>query len=183
MPQEPNFNIFEKVMNVPLYQAGFYGVPNAIARTRSEHYLKALGYDVVCIDKDASYGFGSNFNTMPYGCIDKTGDLPLEDRINDLYNCEFFIGISSGLSWLAWACEKPVVLISGFTDPKLEFFTPYRVHNKNVCNSCWNDKTVNFDRSNWMWCPKAKDFECSKEITFEMVKEKIDLLILDKNIK
>ena len=146
-------------------------------------YLKALGYDVVCIDKDYSYGSEGLMNIIPENAINKTGDLPLENRINDLYNCEFFIGISSGLSWLAWACDKPVVLISGFTDPKLEFFTPYRVHNKNVCNSCWSDANCVFDRGNWVWCPRAKDFECSKEITFEMVKEKIDLLILDKNIK
>ena len=146
-------------------------------------YLKSLGYDVVCIDKDYSYGSEGLMNIIPENAINKTGDLPLENRINDLYNCEFFIGISSGLSWLAWACDKPVVLISGFTDPKLEFFTPYRVHNKNVCNSCWSDANCTFDRSNWLWCPKAKDFECSKEITFEMVKQKIDLLISDKNIK
>ena len=146
-------------------------------------YLKSLDYDVVCIDKHSTFGIDENFNTIPSNCINKTGDLPLEDRIHDLYNCEFFIGISSGLSWLAWACDKPVVLISGFTDPKLEFFTPYRVHNKNVCNSCWSDKNIDFDRNDWMWCPKFKDFECSKEITFEMVKEKIDFLLLDKNIK
>ena len=150
---------------------------------RVVHYLKALGYDVVCIDKHYSYGAEGLMNIIPENAINKTGDLPLEDRVNDLYNCEFFIGISSGLSWLAWACGKPVVLISGFTDPKSEFFTPYRVHNKNVCNSCWSDVNCAFDRNNWMWCPKAKDFECSKEITFKMVKEKIDLLILDKNIK
>lgn len=144
------------------------------------NYLKQLGYDVVCIDKHKYFGIpDKQMNEIPYNCIDKTGDLPLEDRINDLVHCEFFIGLGSGLSWLAWACEKPVVMISGFSDPKSEFYTPYRVHNKNVCNSCWNDESLFFDKGNWFWCPRNKNFECSREITFEMVKEKIDLCISD----
>jgi autotransporter strand-loop-strand O-heptosyltransferase len=146
-------------------------------------YLKNLGYDVVCIDKHYSFGNAEKMNVIPYNAINKTGDLPLEDRINDLYHCEFFIGLGSGLSWLAWACEKPVIMISGFSDPISEFYTPYRVHNKNVCNSCWNDFTCTFDRSNWLWCPRNKNFECSREITFDMVKEKIDLCIKDLSNK
>jgi autotransporter strand-loop-strand O-heptosyltransferase len=142
-------------------------------------YLNSLGYDVVCIDKHYSYGTKDIMNITPENAINKTGDLPLEDRINDLYHCEFFIGLGSGLSWLAWACEKPVIMISGFSDPKSEFYTPYRVHNKNVCNSCWSDVNCTFDRSDWLWCPRDKDFECSREITFDMVKEKIDLCIQD----
>lgn len=137
-------------------------------------YLKLLDYEVVCIDKHAAYGSSSSMNIIPKNCIDKTGDIPLEDRINDLMHCEFFIGLGSGLSWLAWACGKPVIMISGFSDAKSEFYTPYRVINKNVCNSCLNDPTNTFDPSNWLWCPRNKNFECSREITFKMVKEKID---------
>ena len=140
-------------------------------------YLKQLNYDVVCIDRYDNYGIQNNMNVIPDNCINKTGDLPLEDRINDLMYCEFFIGLGSGLSWLAWACNKPVIMISGFSDPFSEFFTEFRVHNKNVCNSCWNDKSLNFDKSNWLWCPRNKDFECSKQISFEMVKTNIDSCI------
>ena len=143
-------------------------------------YLNKLGYDVVCIDRYESFGLSpNNMNSIPSNAINKTGDILLHDRINDLYHCEFFIGLGSGLSWLAWACKKPVIMISGFSDPKSEFNTPYRVHNKNVCNSCWNDVDCSFDRSDWLWCPRDKNFECSREITFDMVKEKIDLCIQD----
>ena len=142
-------------------------------------YLNYLGYKVVCIDKEAHFGISSHMNSIPHGAIDNTGDKALSERINYLMHCEFFIGLSSGLSWLAWACDKPVVMISGFTSPKLEFSNPYRVHNSNVCNSCWNDPKVKFDKNNWLWCPQNKNFECSKEISFEMVKEKIDQCIND----
>lgn len=140
-------------------------------------YLNSKGFDAVCIDKYRDFGSGKYRNVMPSNAVDKTGELPLENRINDLLNCKFFIGLGSGLSWLAWSCNKPVVLISGFSNPNSEFFTPYRVHNQNVCNSCWNDPEGFFNMSLWEHCPRKKDFECSKQITFEMVKEKIDLLI------
>jgi len=148
------------------------------------NYLNELGYDVVCIDRHENFGLSPNhMNNIPHNAINKTGDFSLHDRINDLYHCEFFIGLGSGLSWLAWACEKPVIMISGFSDPKSEFNTPYRIHNKNVCNSCWNDPSLVLERENWLWCAKNKDFECSREITFDMVKEKIDLCIQDSSKK
>ena len=116
-------------------------------------------------------------NYIPKNAINKTGDFPLQERITDIHNCEFFIGLGSGLSWLAWALNKPVVLISGFSNPISEFQTPYRVFNEKVCNSCWNDLDENFDASNWLWCPRGKKFECSSQITPEMVIEKINLLV------
>jgi ABC-2 type transport system ATP-binding protein len=43
VPQEFNFNIFEKVINIVLDQAGFYGVPRHEAYARAEELLNALG--------------------------------------------------------------------------------------------------------------------------------------------
>lgn len=140
-------------------------------------YLQEKGYEVICIDKYANFGSGKNFNKIPKNATNKTGELPLQERITDLLHCEFFIGLGSGLSWLAWSLNKPVILISGFSKPMAEFDTPYRVFNENVCNGCWNDENLKFDPSNWLWCPRNKGFECTKQITFGMVKEKIDLLI------
>ena len=103
--------------------------------------------------------------------------------MNDLYFCDFFIGLTSGLSWLAWSLEKPVVLISGISKDHVEFATPYRVTNTNVCHACATEKGFEFDKADWMFCPKNKNFECTSSITFEMVKEKIDKLIKDNNLK
>jgi autotransporter strand-loop-strand O-heptosyltransferase len=158
-------------------QAKFWNNPDGWDKVTE--YLNSLGYDVVSIDKLNNIGSSSYINKIPSKSIDKTGDLPISDRINDLHFCEFFIGLGSGLSWLAWMVNKPVILISGFSDPKSEFYTPYRVHNKNVCNSCWNDTSFKFDIGKWDWCPRNKDFECSSNITFEMVKEQINKCISD----
>ncbi|WP_339516768.1 ABC transporter ATP-binding protein [Pseudomonas sp. RL_15y_Pfl2_60] len=43
VPQEFNFNQFEKVFDIVVTQAGYYGIPARIAKERAEHYLKQLG--------------------------------------------------------------------------------------------------------------------------------------------
>jgi ABC-2 type transport system ATP-binding protein len=42
VPQEFNFNIFEKVIDIVVTQAGYYGIPREEALERAEKYLKAL---------------------------------------------------------------------------------------------------------------------------------------------
>jgi ABC-2 type transport system ATP-binding protein len=43
VPQEFNFNQFEKVGDILLAQAGYFGIVPAVARQRAEKYLKLLG--------------------------------------------------------------------------------------------------------------------------------------------
>ena len=92
-------------------------------------------------------------------------------------HAEFFIGLSGGLSWLAWSMRTPVVMISGVTHPINEFTPPYRVINYHACNSRWNDPLSPLDRSDFLTCTRHKDtprqFECSRLITAEQVKQTI----------
>ena len=43
VPQEFNFNVFEKVEDVLIHQAGYYGIPIGLARHRAVYYLEKLG--------------------------------------------------------------------------------------------------------------------------------------------
>ena len=43
VPQEINFSQFEKVKDIVLTQAGYYGLPRKLAKERCEKYLKKLG--------------------------------------------------------------------------------------------------------------------------------------------
>ncbi len=43
VPQEMNFNPFEKVAHIIINQAGYYGIPRKIAEARTERYLKKMG--------------------------------------------------------------------------------------------------------------------------------------------
>lgn len=43
VPQEINFNQFEKVQDIVMNQGGYYGMPRALAKERCDLYLKKLG--------------------------------------------------------------------------------------------------------------------------------------------
>jgi len=137
-------------------------------------FLKESGYRVICIDQKPTHGHGLIWNHIPNGAEDETGERPLQERARWLKHAEFFIGLSSGLSWLAWAAGNPVVMIAGFTHPTNEFDTPYRVVNYHACNGCWNDVRHRFDHKDFLWCPRHKDtprqFECTRLITADHVK-------------
>ena len=132
-------------------------------------FLKASGYRVICIDQKPVHGTGIVWNHIPHGVEDETGDRPLTERARWLRHAEFFVGLSSGLAWLAWAAGTPVLMISGFTHPTNEFETPYRVINWHACNSCWNDVRHRFDHKDYLWCPRHvgtdRQFECTRLIT------------------
>jgi autotransporter strand-loop-strand O-heptosyltransferase len=136
-------------------------------------FLRTAGYRVICIDQKAESSHGAYRTRIPDEAEDQTGDRPLPERARWLRHAACFIGLSSGLSWLAWAVGTPVVLISGFTDPSNEFATPYRIINRHACNSCWNDARHRFDHEDALWCPRWKgtprQFECTRLIKAEHV--------------
>ena len=107
----------------------------------------------------------------------------LDDSINNTMNVihysEFFIGLSSGLSWLAWAMKKEVVMIANFTNLEYEF-SCHRIVNTKVCHGCFNNPEYKFDKT-WDWCPFHKgtdrQWECQRAITGEQVIEKLKELL------
>ncbi|EAO2391374.1 autotransporter strand-loop-strand O-heptosyltransferase, partial [Salmonella enterica] len=136
-------------------------------------HLKKLGYRVLCIDRSSHGGNGFIWNHIPWGVEDFTGDISLQERVDLLIHASFFVGLPSGLSWLAWACDIPVVLISGFSRPASEFYTPWRVFNPHGCNGCWDNTSFDFDHTDFLWCPVHKgterQFECTRLITGKQV--------------
>jgi autotransporter strand-loop-strand O-heptosyltransferase len=140
-------------------------------------FLKGAGYRVICIDQKAVHGTGLVWNQIPNGAEDETGDRPLSERARWIKHADFFVGLASGLSWLAWAVGAKVVMISGFSHPTTEFDTPYRVINYHTCNGCWNDPALRFDHKDFLWCPRHKNtprqFECTRLITADQVKATI----------
>ena len=141
-------------------------------------YLNGLGYEVILYSREND-GFMGNY--QPIG-ITKFESGTIQNLIEDLSTCEFFVGLGSGLSWLAWSLNIPVVLISGFSDDYSETVSnTYRVINKNVCHGCFNRHRLN--ASDWNWCPDhqgtERQFECTKSITPEMVIVQINNAIND----
>jgi hypothetical protein len=140
--------------------------------------LRKEGYTPVTIEKSELFGVLPQRNGLPSKANNKIG-VSLLDAINLLNHCEFFIGLSSGMAWLAHALGKKVAMISNFTEDWTEFdltLDDYiRITNKSVCHGCWNkiNTEYSFDLSDWYWCPRHKDterqFECHTSITPEQV--------------
>ena len=106
-------------------------------------------------------------NWYPTGAT-KFPDSPIESVIDQLAECQAFIGISSGLTWLAWATDTPTIQISGFTEPFnepddgiIKISAP-----DEACSGCAN--RLRLDAGDWNWCPDLKgtdrQFECSRLI-------------------
>jgi autotransporter strand-loop-strand O-heptosyltransferase len=136
------------------------------------NYLVSKGYLVVNVSKENN----ELTNVM------KFEDVSIENTMNVIHHSEFFIGLSSGLSWLAWGLGKQVVMISNFTTSDHEFnIDCIRITNPLVCNGCWNNPNYKFDKGDWNWCPvhkgTSRQFECHTSITPEMVINKIQNLL------
>lgn len=136
------------------------------------NFLKLQGFRIINLSKE-----GCHFNG-----VETINDYSLNNTIKLIKNCEFFIGLSSGLSWLSWALDKKVVMISNFTEKKHEFIENcIRITNDSVCNSCWNNPNFKFDKGDWNWCPIHKNterqFECHKSITGNMVIDELKKII------
>ena len=144
--------------------------------------LRKRGYTPVTVEKDELYGLSPFYNGVPSKSNKQIGKTLL-DAVNIINHSEFYIGLSSGMSWVAHALGKKVVMISNFTEDWNEFdllLDDYiRITNKSVCHGCWNKVNVEhtFNKNDWYWCPLHKDterqFECHKSITVNDVMEKI----------
>lgn len=148
--------------------------------------LRKEGLTPVAVDLYEMFGIEGSWNYLPESSVKKVG-MSFDDVINYIQNCEFFIGVSSGLSWLAWSLGKKVILISGTTEEDNEFQSNcYRLINKKVCHGCFNKSNLfNFDAGNWMWCPVGENtqkwFECSKSITPDDVWQKVKEVLISED--
>lgn len=123
-------------------------------------FLNDSGFKVVVISKEP---------TELEGVINQTNQT-IDQTINNIAASKFYMGVSSGPAWLAWALNVPVLMVSGCTKPWNEFQTGIvRIHNPHVCNGCFNNKNYTFDKGDWWWCPAKQDFICTKSITPQQV--------------
>jgi autotransporter strand-loop-strand O-heptosyltransferase len=92
--------------------------------------------------------------------------------LNEILSSRVFVGLSSGLAWLAWAYDVPVVMISGFTKEHNEFDC-FRVINKFSCNGCFN-LFQNIQSTCPLFLGTDRENECHKSITPQMIIDKIN---------
>jgi len=126
------------------------------------NFLHEKGYKVINVSQERN----------PFDNCEQIEDTSMENTMNIIHHSHLFIGLSSGLSWLAWAMNKKVVMISNFTDKDHEF-SCIRIYREDICHGCWNKGDNRFDPGDWDWCPEhkgtARHFECHREITASQV--------------
>ena len=131
-------------------------------------FLVEKGYKVINVSKERN----------PFNNCYQLEDTSIENTMSVIHHSDYMIGLSSGLSWLAWALNKKVVMIAGFTEVDHEFDC-IRPYNHNVCHACWNKPEIRFDAGDYLFCPNHKNttrmFECQVQITPQMVIDKLPL--------
>lgn len=154
-------------------------------------YLDSLGYKVIHC---------SNIKASEYGVTNpkliETAGEDIFFAINLIEHADFFIGLSSGNSWLSWALDKKVVMIAGLVDPAYEFqedrYLAYSPEGK--CHGCFTNTNYMWNRNPY-WCPLqvkmqgkqmtnkfhdlSKAWECVRTIEPTVVYKAIDTVIED----
>ena len=142
-------------------------------------HLKSRGYEVVISSREPD---GWQGNKSPQHA-QRQSDYEMATTISYLDHAEAFIGIGSGLSWLAYALETPLALISGFSEPYSEMAespTMTRVTAPvGACQGCFNKERLS--PHDWLWCPEHRGtprmFECSRLIEPRQVMAAVDQLL------
>jgi len=133
------------------------------------NYLHEKGYKVINVSLEHN----------PFDNCEQIINTDIQKTMAIIHHSEFFIGLGSGVSWLAWALGKQVVMINNFAEEDHEFDC-IRITNKNVCNGCWNNSNFKFDAGDFDWCPIFKNtprhFECQRSIVAEDVIDRLVLL-------
>ena len=110
--------------------------------------LRRSGITPLCLELNEAYGIQPDLNKIPSNSLNKIG-MPLEEVVNYIEHSEFYIGLSSGLAWVAHALGKPTAMIANFTEDWNEFdintHDYKRITNKSVCHGCWNNSKYRFD--------------------------------------
>ena len=126
------------------------------------NWLNKQGYKVINVSKEKN-----EFEN----CI-QIEDTSIDNTMSIIYNAKFQVSLSSGLSWMAYALNTYVFMISNFTNKDYEFTKNCtRIVDTSVCHDCWSEHRL--DASNWNWCPRNKNFECHTSINAEKVIQKI----------
>jgi len=126
-------------------------------------YLNSLGYECISI---------ANERTALKNVKIHSGQ-PIQKTIADIAGCDFYIGLNHGPAWIALALDKPTIMITGMSEPFNDFPNPYRIAVDDCRPGCFNDPSIPIVRD-WEWCPRGKDYACTRNITEEMVIECIN---------
>ena len=132
-------------------------------------YFVGKGYTMVSISYE---------NTNLSNVVNFSGSgYSFTHRLSTLKDSEFFIGMDSGLSWMANLIDKHCCLIYGSSEEEFSFqdnVTQIGLSSESHCRGCLEDNSILRNWHNIANCFYKKDFECTRLLTTEMVINKIE---------
>lgn len=140
---------------------------NPYGWTQVIRYINSISYKPVAVSFES---------TDLTDIVDFTG-RDLISVCNVIYSSDLYVGVSSGLAWLSWILNVPVVMIGGVTLPYFEFQEGNRRisalnFNNNICVGCYNNNSVSIEWDD-KWCPFYKntirEHECTYSISSSVV--------------
>lgn len=150
--------------------------PESTKKIAKWNYFEEYGWQVIVDylkEKNFEIHNVSHENTLRLtGTINHHENDDIVHAIKHICESRVFIGLSSGLAWLAWSYNVPVVMISGFTK-KYNEFNCYRVLNERCCNGCFN-VLPNISLKCPLFLGTERENECHKTITPQMVISEVD---------
>ena len=133
---------------------------NPIGWFKVIQHVRNLGYDYIAVSKEP---------TILSDVVDCTG-LDLIDVCTLIYNSSMYVGVSSGLAWLAWCLGVPVVMVSGHTKQYFEFnsnIVRLGPSDDSICFGCYNDNNLEIKWED-VWCPHYKGTVRQHECTYSI---------------
>lgn len=127
------------------------------------NHLNGLNYDCVSISTE---------QTKLINVVKHNGQS-IEQTITDMSGASFYIGLNHGPYWIAYSLGIPAIMITGVSAEWNDPPNPYRVSVDSCGVGCFNDPSLPMDRG-WDWCPRKKNFICTKDIKESMVITKIE---------
>lgn len=129
IPNLPPINYSEKYVTLSEH-GSFEGKKWKNSWQEVVDFLNDKGYKTLVISKEPT-----NLKNI----INNTGDASISQRIIDIKNAQFHMGVSSGLSWLAWGLNKKVLMVSDSTPHYHEFKSNNIRFGENI------DDPINYD--------------------------------------
>jgi ABC-2 type transport system ATP-binding protein len=156
VPQEMNFNIFEKVLDIVCTQGGYYGLPRPLARERAEKYLTALGLWDKRNDKSRTLSGGMKRRLMIARALVHEPDLLILDEPTAGVDVELRRGMFEFLRGLIKE-GKTIILTTHYLEEAEELAKEVAIINKGsiVANGKVNQLLAEMDFATYVLDTKA----------------------------
>lgn len=176
----PPSPIQEKYITIAIHstsQAKYWNHPTGWRQVKD--FAQQKGYKVAVVDKYRTFGKGKFMNTSPE-CDYHFHNKSLEEVMAVINGSSLHMGLGSGLSWMAWALNTPVMLISSFSKPYCEFQECTRIYVDSPTSGYFN--THQMDSSDWNWHPfreinSMEDWYKAENITPDLVIQEMDRIL------